>query len=195
MGDEVGGAATGTDAAARHVVLVGLMGAGKSTVGSAVARRLKRDFVDLDDVVARREGMAVAEVITSKGEASFRRVEATALADVLSGPPVVLATGGGAVLDPASRQLMQRGAAGGSSPIVVWLDAPVSTLVARVAPRGAAQRPLLADGDPDAVLTRLDDERRAHYQEVASVVVDAGRGNPGEVAHRVLDAVSEVAAS
>jgi shikimate kinase len=173
----------------RHVVLVGLMGAGKSTVGPLLADRLGRSFIDLDDAVAAAEGVPVAELLTRFGELAFRRAESAALKDALDGQPVVLATGGGAVLHPDNRQLLTAGAPGGLPPVVVWLTAPVDTLVERVGPDAATRRPLLADGGTESVLTRLDDERRALYDEVATVTVDTAGATPDEVASWVLAAM------
>jgi shikimate kinase len=174
----------------RHVVLVGLMGVGKSTVGPVLAARLGRVFVDLDEVVASAEGAPVAELITSRGESAFRRAESAALAAVLAGAPVVLATGGGAVLDAVNRRLLTAQPSDGAPPVVVWLTAPVATLVDRVGPEAAARRPLLADGGAEQVLARLEGERATLYDEVATVVVDTAGASPPAVADRVLEAVS-----
>lgn len=165
----------------RHLVLVGLMGVGKSTVGPRLAAATGRTFIDLDDEVVRRSGMSVGELITAHGEPHFRRLEADALADVLAGAdPVVLATGGGAVLDPSSRRLLVDG------PVVVWLTAPVDTLIERVGDPG--DRVLLADG-PEQVLARLAAERDALYREVADVTVSTAGDSPDGVVDAIVAAV------
>jgi len=170
--------------AGRHLVLVGLMGSGKSTVGARVAERLGRRFVDLDDEVAVREGRSVRQLLGEGGGAAFRAAEAAALADVLAAPePLVLATGGGAVLDPASRRLLA------GAPVVVWLQAPTAVLVARVSGSGVPDRPLLDDG-PEVVLDRLAVERRPLYAEVADLSVDSAADDPDGVAESVLAALA-----
>lgn len=167
----------------RHLVLVGLMGSGKSTVGALVALELGRPFVDLDDEVARREGRGVRELLAAGAGAAFRAAETAALAELLAGSdPLVVATGGGAVLDESSRQLLS------GDPVVVWLQAPTATLVARVEHDGAADRPLLDDG-PEAVLARLATERGPLYAEVADVCVDSASDDPSGVAASVVAAL------
>jgi shikimate kinase len=168
----------------RHLVFVGLMGTGKTTVGAVVADRLGRTFVDLDDVVATREGRSVRQLLADDGGDAFRAAEAAALADVLASPdPLVVATGGGAVLDARSRRLLA------ASPLVVWLQAPTAVLVSRVAGEGAPDRPLLDDG-PAVVLERLGVERGPLYAEVADLSVDSASDDPAGVADSVLAAIA-----
>jgi shikimate kinase len=167
--------------ASRHLVLVGLMGVGKSTVGPRLAAATGRSFIDLDDEVAQRCAMSVGELITAHGEPYFRRAEADALADVLARrEPVVLATGGGAVANDASRRLLIDG------PVVVWLTAPVDTLVQRVGEPG--ERVLLAEG-PRQVLARLAAERDPLYREVADVTVSTDGDSPDGVVDAIVAAV------
>lgn len=165
---------------ARHIVLVGMMGTGKTTVGAAVAARLGRPFVDTDALVEARAGRSVRAVFAEEGEAGFRDLEAEALADVLASPdPAVVATGGGAVLRADNRERL-RGA------FVVWLRAAPATLVARTA--GADHRPLL-DGDPAGALDRLAEARRPLYEAVADAVVDVDDLGPEAVVEAVLCAL------
>ena len=174
-----------TALAGRHLVLVGLMGVGKSTVGPLVADALGRRFIDLDAEVERRAGRTVRELVTIDGEPEFRRLEAETMAELVAAPtPVVLATGGGAVLDVHSRQLMR------DRPLVVWLRASVDTLVDRVGGGDAGLRPLLDDGPVEA-LTRLAGERDDLYREVADVEVDTTLDDANGVAASVLTAVGE----
>lgn len=149
-----------------HVVLVGLMGAGKTSVGRRVAKALARPFVDCDEALVARTGRTIAEVFASDGETGFRILEADLVADVLGvSEPLVIATGGGAVLDPRTRaRLVAPG------PLVVWLRAPPTFLVGRVEER--AHRPLLAGADAGDVLARLAAERDPLYAEVADEVLD-----------------------
>jgi shikimate kinase len=146
----------------RHVVLVGLPGAGKSTVGRRLAKELSRPFADVDEQVELQEGVIVPFLFAERGEAAFRRAETDVLADLVSREaPLVVAAGGGAVTQAANRVLLKR-------TCVVWLRASVPFLAARTDP---SYRPLLA-GDTAAVLERLDAERSPLYEEVADVVVD-----------------------
>lgn len=166
----------------RHVVLVGLMGAGKTTVGQLVAAELGRRFVDLDDAVEQAAGTTIAAMVASGDEAGFRRLEASTLALVVADDdPVVVSTGGGAVLDAHSRALL------GGDPVVVWLCVDPATVAQRLDAHDIARRPLL-DGDPVATLRRLADERGPLYAEVADVCIDAG-ADPGSVAASVVAAL------
>lgn len=171
----------------RHLVLVGLMGSGKSTVGAVVARHLGRTFVDLDEEVASRSGQSVRDLLASGAGAAFRKAEAAVLAELLAdAEPLVIATGGGAVLDPGSRRLLNEG------PVVVWLQAPTAVLVARVAHDGAPDRPLLDDG-PETVLDRLAGERAPLYAEVADLSIDSATDDPDGVASSVLAGLADSA--
>lgn len=140
----------------RAVALVGMMGAGKSTIGAALARRLALPFADSDEEIERRAGVGIARLFEERGEAWFRERERIVTADLLAGPPLVLATGGGAMTDPGTRRLLLDRA------ITIWLDAEPSVLAARLA--GGGGRPLLRDGDPVETLTRLNSERRRDYR-------------------------------
>ncbi len=162
-----------------HVVLVGMMGAGKTTVGRLLARRLGRPFVDVDDVVVAAAGRSIPDVFALEGEAGFRARERRALAQVCAaGVPQVVACGGGAVLDPANRAVLA------SRARVVWLRASPEVLADRVGDGTA--RPLLA-GTADAAerarrLGALAAEREAVYAAVADEVVDTDERSPAELA-------------
>lgn len=156
------------------MALVGLMGAGKSTVGRALADRLDRVHVDADDEVVRRRGCSIAELFRAEGEAAFRAEEAATIAELISGRrPIVLSVGGGAVGDPATRARL---AASGP---VVWLRASVPTLLARVG--DGSGRPMLA-GDPAVAMAALAERRRPLYEEVADLVVDVDGRDPDDIA-------------
>ncbi len=161
-----------------RLVLVGMMGAGKTTVGRMVAERLGWRHLDSDEQVVAATGRTVPELFAHAGEAAFREEEARALEAALSGPdPVVVSAAGGVVLAEANRSLLAR------SGTVVWLRADPGTLSRRVG--SGAGRPLL-DGDPAAALAALDVARRPLYAEVAEVVVDVDGLSPEEVADEVL---------
>ncbi len=166
-----------TDPRRDHVALVGLSGAGKSTVAPLVAARLLVQVVDLDHEVEARSGSTVAELFADGGEAAFRAEESAALAAALTGPPAVIATGGGVVLDPSNRRALSDDAT------TVWLRGDPGELGARIAD-GVEARPLL-EGDPVFALTRLAEERDALYAEVAHEVVDVGGADPATVAEEI----------
>jgi shikimate kinase len=149
----------------RHVVLVGAMGVGKTTVGRRLARELQRPFADADEQLELRAGRTIPVIFRDDGEQAFRRLESEVLADLLGRPdPLVVAAGGGVVTAPESRALLGRRA------FVVWLRASPGFLAARA---DAAHRPLLAgEPDPAATLERLIAARTPLYEEVADATVD-----------------------
>ncbi len=173
------------EAERRHVVLVGMMGSGKTSVGRLVAQRLGRPFLDSDAQVEARTGRTVREIFETEGlgEAAFRALEAEALAEALARPePSVIAAAGGVVLDPSNRARLRALAT------VVWLRAHPAVLAARVTT--GEHRPLLGD-DPLEVLERMDDERRRLYQEVADGrQVDVDTHSVDEAVEAVLGMLS-----
>jgi shikimate kinase len=168
-----------TPAADEHLVFVGLMGTGKSTVARLAAERLHRPFVDSDDLVESRAGRTVREIWRCAGEAAFRRLEAEALAEVLQqAEPVVIAAAGGVVLSAENRAALIAARAR-----VVWLHAPVATLVQRVGHGG--HRPLL-DDDPQGALGAMAAEREALYREVADISLSTEGRTPHDVVEAAL---------
>jgi shikimate kinase len=169
----------------RHLVLVGMMGSGKTSVGRVCAQRLQREFVDTDHLVESREGATVAEIFSTRGEPAFRALERAAVADACAADaPTVIACGGGVVLDPVNRETLR--AAG----CVVWLRADAAALGDRVR-KSSNVRPLIAtDGavSATALLEQIAADRAAHYDEVADVRVDTGDRSVAEVADVVLEA-------
>ena len=163
-------------AALRTIVLVGLMGAGKSVIGRRLAAVLGLPFRDSDTEIEAAAGRSVAEVFSQFGEAHFRAGERRVMRRLLDGPPVVLATGGGAFMDPATRVAIR---ARGTS---IWLRAPLPVLLRRVALR--RNRPLLASGDPASVLQTLMHQRYPIYAE-ADIVVDCTDDTPDHMTGRV----------
>jgi shikimate kinase len=150
-----------------HIVLVGMMGVGKSTVGRQVARILNRPFVDTDLEIQSRTGRTVAELFAADGEPAFRVLEADVVADLLAAEnPTVIAAAGGVVLDAQTRARLR------DSGIVVWLQASVDVLVGRVV--NGTHRPALAD-DPRGTLERMDGDRQGLYAEVADVAIDSSQ--------------------
>jgi shikimate kinase len=176
------GGAGGGSPSRRHVVLVGLSGSGKSTVGRLLGDRLGRPFVDTDDVVVALAGRPIPEIFAADGEAAFREVERRAVAWALEGPPGVVATGGGAPLDATNRERLWAGN------LVVWLDAPVDVLVRRVGAAGAG-RPLLSGGAA-ARLARLAEARRPVYAAAHLHLVTSGL-SPADVAAAIISALED----
>ena len=175
---------TPEDAARTHVALVGLSGTGKSEVAPLLAARLGLRAVDLDDLVVARAGVSVAELFERDGEEAFRALESEVLREQIGGPPAVLATGGGVVLDDSNRRLLVERCR------VVWLRTPVDVLVGRLE-RDAEQRPLLRDGAA-TTLRRLATEREALYAEVACVEVATDNLGPDAVTDAVVEELERV---
>ena len=167
---------------AERLLLVGMMGAGKTTVARLAARRLRWAYVDTDGEITRSTGATVPELFARHGEGRFREEEARALDAVLGRPgPLVVSVGGGAVLDPANRRRLREAGT------VVWLRARPATLLARV--HDGAGRPLLAGDSPEdraLTLERLEAERRPLYAEVAHEVVDVDHLDAERVTDRLL---------
>lgn len=165
----------------RTIVLVGLMGAGKTKIGHRLASRLNLPFFDSDIEIERAAGETVEEIFRHRGELVFRAGERRVIARLLAQPTHVLATGGGAFMDPATRALIAcRG-------VSVWLRAELDVLAARVARRN--NRPLLQTRDPRAVLAELIERRHPIYAE-ADVVVDSGEGPLEFTTTRVIAALA-----
>ncbi len=164
----------------RPVVLVGLMGVGKSTVGRRLARRLGLSFVDSDAAIEDAAGIPAAEVFERFGERDFRDGERRLVARLVEGEIRVIATGGGAYVDPSTRKLLNERA------ITVWLDAPVDILAERTARRDT--RAQLRNGNAKAVLERLSEERRPSYAE-AHIHVRSGDGAHKDVVEAIVAAL------
>ncbi len=167
----------GADPKTRNVFLVGLMGAGKSTVGRRLARALGLPFVDADREIEARTGVAIPVIFDIEGEEGFRDREERVIDDLTAREGIVLATGGGAVLRPASRERLRgRG-------LVVYLRAPVDLLHART--RHDRRRPLLNTADPRARLVELRAERDPLYLECADLIVDTERRTVRDIVETV----------
>jgi shikimate kinase len=151
----------------RSIVLVGLMGAGKTTVGRRLAKKLKLDFVDSDHEIEKAACMSVAEIFENFGEEEFRAGERRVIGRLMDGPSKVIATGGGAFINNETRDLIL------ASGLSIWLDADIDVLVERTARRDT--RPLLRNGDPKAILTELAHKRAPYYAQ-ADLKVHSGDG-------------------
>jgi shikimate kinase len=149
---------------AHSIVLIGMMGAGKSSVGRALQRRTGLPRFDLDELIEARAGMSIPEIFAQKGETWFRDLESAVLAEVPRESPGIIVTGGGVVLRPGNvTALKQMGT-------VVWLDADLATLLARATRRG--NRPLLQTADPLAAMAELLAARLPLYAQVADLRID-----------------------
>jgi len=165
-----------------NIFLVGMMGAGKSTIGKALARHLGREFLDSDRVLAERTGVPVATIFEIEGEAGFRRRERAVIAELARGDGQVVATGGGSILAEENRCAMRE------SGTVVYLRARVESLWERT--RHDTSRPLLATPDPRGKLQALLLEREPLYREAAHVVVDTGSQSTQAVVKRIAAALA-----
>ncbi len=165
----------------RSIVLVGLMGAGKSKIGRRLAARLNVAFFDSDDEIEEAAGETIEEIFANRGERVFRDGERRVIARLLARPVHVLATGGGAFMDEATRRVI------GRSGVSLWLRADLDVLVSRVSRRN--NRPLLKSGDTRAILGELIAQRYPVYAE-ANVIVDSGEGSPESTVTRAIAALA-----
>ncbi|NQV22232.1 MAG: shikimate kinase [Rhodospirillales bacterium] len=164
----------------RPVVLIGLMGAGKTTVGRRLATRLGVPFVDSDAEIEAAAGYSVQDIFDKYGESAFREGERKVMLRLLKGPVQIIATGGGAFMDPDIRQAIA------DNGISVWLKAELSVLLERVSRRN--HRPLLKTGDPKEILERLMKERYPVYAE-SDIVVESAEGPHKVVLGKIVAAL------
>jgi shikimate kinase len=167
----------------KPLVLVGLMGAGKSAVGRRVASRLGIPFIDADTEIEKAAGCTISEIFVREGEDGFRAGERRVVSRLLDTEPIhVLATGGGAFIEPGTRALIKEKA------ISLWLRADLDVLFERVSRR--SHRPLLKTADPKGTLAALMEQRYPVYAE-AELVVDSGEGPIGAMVERVMAAMRD----
>ena len=176
-----------SDSARKHdsgnVILVGMMGSGKTTMGRALAKHLDMEFVDSDEEIQHRTGVTIPHIFDVEGEPGFRQREASVIADLLKREHMMLATGGGAVLMEQNRAVMQQNG------IVIYLKASVHDLWQRT--RHDRNRPLLQTDDPHAKLTELFQQRDALYQQVADIVIQSGKLSVHTLMLQVISAIEE----
>jgi shikimate kinase len=165
---------------ARTIVLIGMMGAGKTNIGRRLAARLRLPFVDADSEIEAAAGETIEEIFQNRGEAAFRDGERRVIRRLLDGPVQVLATGGGAYMDPETRARVRERA------VSVWLRADLDLLLQRVSRR--SDRPLLKRGDPRQILGELIERRHPVYAE-ADLTVDSVDGPPELTLAGVLEAL------
>lgn len=165
----------------RPIVLVGLMGTGKSTIGRKLAELLELDFVDADDAIVEAAHMSISEIFEQFGEAYFRDGERRVLARLIEERHGIIATGGGAFINDETRALIL------SEAIAVWIDCDLDVLVERTSRKDT--RPLLRDGDPRAILAKLFEERAPLYRQ-APVHVSSESGPHIQTALAIIEAIN-----
>lgn len=163
---------------AGNIILIGPMGAGKSTVGRRLAAALGRGFADSDAEIERRTGVTIPLIFELEGEAGFRAREAAVIGELCRRPDIVLATGGGAVLDPDNRRVLE------DAGTVIYLRASVAEQLRRVG--RDRNRPLLAGADPEERLSGLLRQRDPLYRSIADLIIDTDGSYPRAVAERIL---------
>jgi len=166
----------------RNIFLIGPMGAGKSAVGRYLARTLHLSFVDSDDEIESRTGVDIPFIFEKEGEEGFRKRESAVIDDLSKMDGVVLATGGGAVINPDSRSRL------GGRGFVVYLYTTVDQQVART--QKGRERPLLESADPRATLQELLDTRDPMYREIADIIVETDGRKVKSVANEIIDQIS-----
>ncbi|MEO0392403.1 MAG: shikimate kinase [Pseudomonadota bacterium] len=168
----------------RSIVMVGLMGAGKSSIGRRLANRLGLPFVDADNEIEKAAGCSISEIFDRFGEKAFRDGERKVIARLMEGPMQVLSTGGGAFMDDDTRALIA------DQGVSIWLRADLDLLVQRCSRRNT--RPLLKSGDPREILQKLIDERYPVYGE-SDITVDAGDRDHEDTVDHVIDQLNDFA--
>ncbi len=154
---------------AGNIILIGLMGSGKTTVGKLLARQLNKSFIDCDEEIQRRTGVTIPHIFDVEGEDGFRQRETAALEDLVRRTNIILATGGGAPLSPINRELLRHAG------VVVYLKSNVHDLWQRT--RHDHNRPLLQNADPRGTLQALFEKRDPLYNSIADIVINTGKQN------------------
>ncbi|MGV6801794.1 MAG: shikimate kinase [bacterium] len=167
----------------KTIVLVGMMGVGKTTVGRRLATQLQLPFCDADEEIEKASGMKIADYFALYGEEAFRKGERRVIKRLLSEPRHILATGGGAFADPKTRKLLKDKA------ITIWLKADITTLVKRTSLRDT--RPLLRDGDAQKILERLLKQREPLYAE-ADLTINSATGSHKATINLIIAALEQL---
>jgi shikimate kinase len=163
-----------------NLYLIGMMGAGKTTVGRILAKRLAYQFFDTDTVIEQAAGQSIPDIFAASGEEAFRTLETNVLSQLAPYKKLAIATGGGIVLRRQNWSYLHHG-------VIVWLDVPVEQLYKRL--KGSTNRPLLHDPDPQAKLSRLLEQRRSLYAQADIRMAIAPHETSDDVANRILEAV------
>jgi shikimate kinase len=166
------------NSSSKNIFLIGLMGAGKSTVGKVLAKKLGRRFLDADHVIEERCGVKIPLIFEMEGEEGFRKREAQTIRDVTAEENIILATGGGAVLLPENRKVLsERGT-------VIYLHANPIELWHRT--KGSESRPLLRSGDPKKILENLYAIRDPLYREIADHIIETGKPSVNQLVNTLI---------
>ncbi|MDP6841725.1 MAG: shikimate kinase [Rhodospirillales bacterium] len=173
---------TKSDAARQFIVLVGLMGSGKTSIGRRIAGASGLPFVDTDDEVEKAAGCTIPKIFSRFGEQEFRNGERRVIARILAGQPSVIASGGGSFIDGQTRAAIKKHG------VCIWLRADLDTLVKRTQRKN--NRPLLQNGDPREILRRLMEERYPIYGE-ADIIIDVGDELADHTAKRAMKLIDE----
>ena len=166
----------------RTVALIGLMGAGKTTLGRYFAKSLSINFFDSDEEIVKRAGISIQEIFELSGEAKFRDIEHRVISETLTFSPMILSTGGGAFISSKTREILNKNA------ITVWLRAKPETLLSRM--DNLNNRPLLQDGDPLSTLIDLYSEREPYYKK-AHLIIDTDNLSTGQSVKILTSALRE----
>ncbi|MBU0689164.1 MAG: shikimate kinase [Gammaproteobacteria bacterium] len=170
-----------------NIILIGLMGSGKTTVGKLLAKQLHKSFVDCDEEIQRRTGVTIPHIFDVEGEEGFRQRETAALEELVQRHDIILATGGGAPLSPINRDLLKR------SGVVVYLKSSVHDLWHRT--RHDQNRPLLQTADPRATLQALYEMRDPLYNSIADIVIHTGKQNVQILLSKLQERLAEYRAT
>lgn len=165
----------------KNIFLVGMMGAGKSTIGKQLARQLNKNFLDSDHEIERKTGVTIPIIFEIEGELGFRQREAQVISELVRDSNLVLATGGGAVILPENRQMLTEHG------VVIYLRATPDELFLRTRHDRGRQRPLLQEEDPLAKIEKLCREREGFYMEVADIIVDTNKQKVPAILHFILE--------
>lgn len=166
-----------------NLYLIGMMGAGKTTVGQLLAKHLGYRFLDTDSIITQSAGKSINEIFADEGEAAFRQLESDVLAQVCAYTQLVIATGGGIVLRQQNWSYLHHG-------LIVWLDVPVDLLYTRLAEDST--RPLLQDSDPQGKLRSLLQERTPLYSQADLRITVSGEDTPEQIVQRIINAIPTV---
>lgn len=162
-----------------HIVLIGFMGSGKTTVGQRVAEKLGWPLADTDAMIAEQAGLSIPDIFLAEGEAGFRQRESAVLASLLDAPPCVISTGGGIVTVPENEPLLR------TLGFIVWLSASEETIFERVSRN--RQRPLLHTPDPRRTIHELLTARGPLYEKLAHLTIETAGLDPEEIAYGVCE--------
>jgi shikimate kinase len=166
-----------------NLYLIGMMGAGKTTVGRLLAKHLQYGFLDTDDVITKAAGKNITQIFASEGEAAFRQLESDVLQQVCAYTKLTIATGGGIILKRENWSFLQQG-------LVIWLDVPLDLLMERLAED--TTRPLLQDADPKGKLQSLLEQRTSLYAQADLRISVKSGETPENIAQNIIDAIPSV---